>query len=97
MFTCWLKLKPVDVKSNTCIKSGKENNDKNPKFKIDDTVRTSKYKNIFAKGYVINWSEKGFVIKRVKNTVSWTYVINDLKGQGIVGKLYKKELQETNQ
>ena len=64
-----LKLKPVDVKSNICIDSSKEINDKNPKFKILDNVRISTYKNIFAKGYTPNWSEEVFVIKKVKNTV----------------------------
>ena len=64
-----IKLKPVDVKSNTYIESSKKTNDKNPKFRIVDTVRLSKYKNIFAKGCIPNWSEEVFVIKIVKNTV----------------------------
>ena len=49
-----IKLKPVDVKSSTYIDSSKEINDKNPKFKIGDTARISKYKNVFAKGYTPN-------------------------------------------
>ena len=65
-----IKMKPVDVKSNTYIDSSKEINDKDPKFKIGDIVRISKYKNIFAKGYTPNWSEEVFVIKKVKNTVA---------------------------
>ena len=64
-----IKLKPVDVKSNTYIESSKKTNDKNPKFRIVDTARLSKYKNIFAKGCIPNWSEEVFVIKIVKNTV----------------------------
>ena len=44
-----------------------------------------------------NWSEEVFVIKKVKNTVPWTYVINDLNGEEIIGTFYKKELQKTNQ
>ena len=60
-----IKLKPVDVKSSTYIDSSKEINDKNPKFKIGDTVRISKYKNVFAKGYTPNWSEEVFVIQSV--------------------------------
>ena len=48
----------VDLKPSTYIGSRKEINKKDPKFKIDDTVRISKYKNVFAKGYVTNWSEK---------------------------------------
>ena len=92
-----IKMKPVDVKSNTYIDSSKEINDKDPKFKIGDIVRISKYKNIFAKGYVPNWSEEAFVIKKVKNTVPWTYAISDLNGEEIIGPFYEKELQKTNQ
>ena len=90
-----IKLKPVDVKSNTYINSNKEINDKDPKFKIVDIVRISKYKNIFAKGYVPNWSEEVFVIIKVKKIVPWTYVIIDLKGEEIVGTFYGNELQRT--
>ena len=85
-------MKLVDVKSNTYIDSNKEINNKDPKFKIGDIVRISKYKNIFAKGYTRNWSEGVFVIKKVKNTVPWTHFINDLNGEEIVGTFYEKEL-----
>ena len=44
-----------------------------------------------------NWSEEVFVIKKVKNTVPWTYVINDLNDEEIIGTFYRKELQKTNQ
>ena len=64
------KMKPSDVESNTYINSSKEVNDKNPKFKIGDNVRISKYKKkFFAKGYVPTWSEVLFVIKKIINTV----------------------------
>ena len=53
----------------------------------------SKYKNVFAKDYPSNWSEEVFVIKKVKNTVPWTYVISHLNGKEIVGTFCKKELQ----
>ena len=85
-----IKMKPVDVKDNTYIDFKKEVNDKDPKFKVGDHVRISKYKNIFAKGYTPNWSEEVFVIKKVKNTVPWTYVINDLNGDEIIGRFYEK-------
>ena len=55
----------VDVKSSTYIDFGIENNEKGPKFKVDDYVRMSKYKNIFAKGYVLYWPAEVFVIKKV--------------------------------
>ena len=90
-------MKPIDVKDNTYINTGKETNDKYPKFKVGDSVRISKYKNNFAKGYTPNWSEEVFVIKKVKNTVPWTYVINDLSGEEIIGTFYEKESQKTSQ
>ena len=92
-----IKMKPVDDKYNTYIDFQREINNKDPKFKVGDYVRISKYKNISAKGYVPNWSEEFFVIKKVKNTVPWTYVINDLNGEKIIGTFYEKELQSTNQ
>ena len=95
--TCRTTVKPVDVKDNTYINSCKEVIDKDPKFQVGDHVRISKYKNIFAKGYTPNWSEEVFVIKEVKNTVPWTYVINDLNGEETIETFYEKELQRTNQ
>ena len=91
-----IKMKPIDVKDNTYINTSKEIN-KDPKFKVGDHVRISKYKNIFAKGYVPNWSEEVVIIKKVKNTIPWTYVINDLNGEEITGTFYEKELQKTSQ
>ena len=91
-----IKMKPINVKDNTYINTDKEINNKDPKFKVGDHVRISKYKNIFAKGYTPNRSEEIFVIKKVKNTVPWTYVINDLNDEEITGTFYEKELQKTN-
>ena len=68
-----IKMKPIDVKSSMRIDYGVENNNKGPKSKVGDHVRISKYKNIFVKGYTRNWSKEDFVIKKVKNTVQWTY------------------------
>ena len=66
-----IKIRPVDVKSNTYINSGKEINNKDHKFKIRDIVRISEYKNIFANRQVPSWSEEVFVIRKNKNTVPW--------------------------
>ena len=71
-----IKMKPIYVKDNTYINIDKEVNDKDRKFKVGDHVRISKYNNIFAKGYISNRSEEGFVIKKIKNAVPWTYVTN---------------------
>ena len=91
------KMEPIDAKDNTYIDFGKEDNDNDPIFKVGDHVRISKYKKIFAKGYTRNWSEEIFVIKKIKNTVSWTYVISDLNGEEITGTFYEKELQTIDQ
>ena len=72
-------------------------NEKDPKFKVGDRARISKYKNIFSKGYTENWSEEVFIISKIKSTVPWTYVISDLNGEPITGIFYEKQLQQTNQ
>ena len=63
-----IKRKAFDVNLNTYINSSKEIDDKDPKFKVGNYVRISKYKSIFAKTYVPNWSEEVFIIKKLKNT-----------------------------
>ena len=58
------------------------------------------YQNIkifFAKGYTLNQSEEVFVIKKVRNTVPSTYVINVVNGEGFVGTPYGNELKKKNQ
>ena len=90
-------MKPVDLKNNTYTDSGKEIIDKDRKSKVGDRVRLSKYKNNFTKGYTLNWSEKVFVIKRVKNTMPLIYVVSGLNGEKSVGTFFEKELQKTNQ
>ena len=89
-----LKWSLLKLKNNTYIDSIKEVDDKDPKFKVGDRVRISKYKNIFAKGYTPNWPEEVFVIKEVKNAVPWTYVINDFNGEESIGTFYEKELKK---
>ena len=91
-----IKIKPIHVKSDSFAEYNEESNEKDPKFKVGDYVRISKYKNVFAKGYKRNWSEEVFVISKIKNTVAWTYVISDLSGEEIIGSFYEKELQKTN-
>ena len=92
-----IKMKPVDVKSSIYVDFNKESNKEGPKFKVHDNVRISKYKNIFEKDCVPNWSEDIFVIKKCKNIVLWTYVVNILNGENIAWTFYEKELQKTNQ
>ena len=92
-----IKTRPVDVKDNTYIDFDKQINDKDPKFKAGDHIRISKYKNVFPKGYTPKWSEEVFVIKKNKNTMPWTYVINNLNGGEIVGMFYGKKIAKKNQ
>ena len=80
-----MTMKTFDVRSSTYSNSSKDINEKDPKFKFADIVRLSKYKNIFVKGYTLNWLKEVILIKDVKNTVPWAYVINDLNGEEIVG------------
>ena len=90
-------MKPIDVTDECYAEYNEDFNKKDPKFKVDDHVRISKYKNIFAKGYAPNWSEEVFVVNGIKNTVPWTYVVSDLNGEEITGSFYKKELQKASQ
>ena len=57
-----IKMKPIDVTSDSYAEYNEDSNKKNPKFKVGDHVRISKYKSIFAKGYTPNWSEEVFTI-----------------------------------
>ena len=95
-----IKLQLVYVKSSTYIDLIEEyywsNNKEIIIHNVGDHVRISKHKNNFAKGYVPNWSEEDLVIIKVKNTVLWTCVNSDLKGEEIVGKFYEKELQKAD-
>ena len=85
-----IKMKPVDVGDDSFAEYNEESHEKDPKFKVADHVKISKFKNVFAKGYTPNWSEEIFIIKNVKNTVLWAYVISDLSGEKIVGSFYEK-------
>ena len=67
------------------------------KYKNGNYVTISKYKNIFVKDYLGNWSEEVFVIKKAKNTVTWIYFIGELNVEEIVGTFYEKQLQKSNQ
>ena len=65
-------MKPIDVTSDSYAEYNEDFNEKDPKFKVDDHVRISKYKNVFDKGYSPNWLEEVFTINKIENTVSWT-------------------------
>ena len=91
-----IEMKPIEVGSDFYAEYNDDFNEKDPKFKIGDRVRISKYKNIFAKGYTQNWSEEVFIISKIKNTVPWNYVVSDLNDEPIAGSFYEKKLEKTN-
>ena len=70
-------------------------NIKSARFNVNDRVRISKLKNIFAKGYTPNWSKEILVINKINDTVPWTYSLKDLNGEEIIGSFYDRELQKT--
>ena len=92
-----IKMKLIDVTDGSYAEYIKDFNEKDPKFKVGDHVRISKYKNIFAKGYAPNWLEEVFAVSKIKNTVPSTYVVSDLNGEEITRSFYEKELQKTRQ
>ena len=89
-----IKMKPIDVTDDSYAEYNEDFNKKDPKFKVGDHVRISKYKNIFAKESTPNWSKEVFVISKIKNTVPWSYAVSDLNGEKITGSFYEKELRK---
>ena len=83
--------KPINA-DYSALTEKNETNLKAPKFKVNDIVRITKYKNIFSKGYTENWWREIFVIDFVLKTNLWTYKIKDLSGKKIIGSFYEKEL-----
>ena len=67
-----------------------ETNSKAPKFKFNDRVRITKYKNIFSKGSTENWSREIFIIDFVLKTNPWSYKTKDLNGEKIIESFYEK-------
>ena len=92
-----IKMKPKDVTNDFFVEYSEETNKKSPKFRVGDNFRISKYKNIFPKVYTPDWIEEVFVVNEKQNTVSWTYLINDLNHEEIKGSFYEKELQKTDE
>ena len=86
-----IKMKPIEVQIILLLNTMKNQIKKILNLKLVIMVI------IFAKGYAPNWSEEIFIIEKVKNTVPWTYVINDLNNEEIIRSFYEKELQKTNQ
>lgn len=67
------------------------------KFKVGDFVRISKFKSVFDRGFNMNWTTEIFRIKKVQDTSPKTFLLEDLKGEPILGGFYQYELQKTKQ
>ena len=92
-----IKMRPIDVTSDSYAECNEESNVTKPKFKVSNHVTISKYKISFAKGCTQNWSEEVFIVSKIKDIVPWTYLISDVNGEKIAGSFYEKELQKTSQ
>ena len=91
-----IKMKPIDVTSDSYAEYNEGYNVTKPEFKGGDRARISKYKSVSAKGYTQNRSEEFFIISKIKNPVPWTYVISDINGEPTAGSFYEKELQKAS-
>ena len=87
-----IKMKPIDVGNNNKRVYIDEHNKKNSRFKVDDRVRISKFKNIFAEGYTPNWSSEIFIVDKVN--IKYTYNLKGLNDEEILGSFYDRELQK---
>ena len=99
-----IKMKPKEVKDDTTKSSAiarnkrvyiDEYNKKGARFNVNDRVRISKFKNIFARGYTPNWSREIFIVDKINDTVPYAYNFKDLNGEEILGSFYDRELQKT--
>ena len=90
-----IKMKPKDVGDDNNRVYIDEHNKKDSRFNVNDRVRISKFKNIFAKGYTPNWSREIFIINEINDIVPHTYNLKDLNGEEIIGSVYDRELQKT--
>ena len=75
-----IKMKPIDVRDNKTVHID-EHNEKRSRFKVGDTVRISKFKNIFAKGYTPNCSKEINIVDKINDTVPYTYNLKDLNDE----------------
>ena len=90
-----IKMKPKDVKNDNNRVHIDEYNKKGARFNVGDTVRISKFKDIFAKGYTPNWSKEIFTVNKINDTVQYTYNLKDLNDEEIIGSFYDRELQKS--
>ena len=92
-----IKMKPIDVTSDSYAEYNEDSNITRPKFKVGDPVRIWKYKSIFAEGYTQNWSEEVFFVRKIKDTVPWIFVISDLNCEKIAGSFHERNYKKSSQ
>ena len=85
-----ITIKPVDVEDNTYINFNNEVNDKDPKFKVGNHVRISKYKIIFAKRYTANWSEEFLLLVKLRMQFHGHILLMILMVKKALGNFMKK-------
>jgi hypothetical protein len=93
-----IKMKPIDVTVGdepSLIRPENKTLSKRPKYKVGDQVRISKVKKIFDKGYLQNWTNEVFTVRRVSKTNPVTYLLSDFTGEDVSGSFYEQELQRT--
>ena len=83
-----IKMKPKDVEYNNKRVYIDEYNEISARYNVGDRVRISKFKNIFAKGYTLNWSKEIFIVNKIDDTVPYTYNLKDLNDEEIIGSFY---------
>lgn len=92
-------MKPKDVKRKhvklilSKINKSQKIQSKRPKFKLGDSVRISKFKKVFSKGYLPNWSNEIFRIYAIKPTTPVTYILEDMRNEVLKGGFYEHELK----
>ena len=91
-----IKMKPIDVKTNTHIDFDFENNDEDHKFEVGNHMRISRYKHIFTKVYTPNWPEEALLLKKSRILYCGCMLLVT-NGEEIVGIFCEKEFQKTNQ
>lgn len=95
-----IKMKPSDVNSANeanllkNVYNFREQSDVSRKFQVGDSVRISKYKHMFEKGYTPNWTSEIFKISSIQYTHPWTYLLKDTLDKPIKGGFYEYELQK---
>ena len=89
-----IKMKPIDVTSDSYAEYNEDFNEKDPKFKVGDYVRFQNKEDVFTKGHAQNWTKYIFIVSKIKNKVPWTYVISDLNDEEITWSFYEKEFQK---